>query len=83
MSERAGFVSFFNGFAAGAIGVVRSVANADPATPEVVASRLATCEDCPSGLYRNGICDRAGGGCGCYLRLKVRLASERCPKGHW
>lgn len=39
--------------------------------------RLTICNPCN---YRKGSkCEV----CGCYLKLKAKMASEHCPKGYW
>jgi hypothetical protein len=67
----------------GAAGIGKAVLGIDPAPQEVAERRLQVCQQCPSGLYAGGMCKRSAGGCGCLLTAKVRVASERCPHGHW
>jgi hypothetical protein len=64
-------------------GIAKAISGVDRASEETIEARLAVCRSCPSGLFRDGVCDSRGGGCGCLLRYKVRLASESCPKSHW
>ena len=47
--------------------------------PEVEAGRRAVCCSCAAFVAPRQRCVR----CGCYLRLKWRLATVRCPDGHW
>lgn len=48
---------------------------------EQLDERLTICRACPSGRYDGGRClDHR---CGCFIGLKARLATERCPNRHW
>ena len=83
MTDRSGLLVLTGRAAAGAVGIAKAAIGIDPTDAETLERRRATCEACPSGLYVAGKCDRAGGGCGCWLAMKWRIAAERCPKGHW
>ena len=48
-------------------------AGAPVAGPPEASTRLDTCRACPR--YRDGWCEI----CGCYMPVKVRLATARCP----
>ena len=39
--------------------------------------RLSICHSCP--LYDNGRCRK----CGCFMKLKAKLATASCPKKKW
>jgi hypothetical protein len=67
----------------GAAGIGKAVLGIDATDEDTAKHRLSVCKQCPSGLYGNGMCKRSGGGCGCLLAAKVRVAGERCPQGHW
>lgn len=67
----------------GIVGLGKVAIGIDSAEPETVERRMATCRECPSGLYRDGFCAFSQGGCGCLIRAKVRVRSESCPRGHW
>jgi hypothetical protein len=43
--------------------------------------RLEICKRCP--LFNDGWCDKSRGGCGCWLRAKVQIDGESCPKQRW
>lgn len=47
------------------------------AASELAAERLNVCRKCP--FYRFGKCQI----CGCFLRAKTALESEKCPLGKW
>lgn len=49
------------------------------ATAETVASRLAECTICRDYRRSTGQCMK----CGCFVRVKVRLAFAKCPVGKW
>jgi hypothetical protein len=85
MSDRPGMIVLKATAKAGAIGIAKAVLRIDPTSPEDLSRRVAICEACPSGCYLSGPsrCDRSKGGCGCFLAAKWRVASEKCPKGHW
>lgn len=42
------------------------------------AQRLAICKPCP---YRTR--DNRCSSCGCFIKAKVRVPSEKCPNGKW
>lgn len=44
---------------------------------DVLAQRRAICSTC--NHWVNGRCEL----CGCYTKLKLRLATEKCPAGKW
>lgn len=48
--------------------------------------RLAICAECPSGLrivyFGRPELARCSG-CGCFLAIKSRWATENCPRSHW
>jgi len=85
MTHKPGLVVFASRPVAGAVGIAKAVLGIEPADAETMQRRIATCEACPDGCYQTGPsrCDRANGGCGCFLAAKWRIASEKCPKGHW
>ena len=43
----------------------------------VAAGRIAMCEEC--GLTKLRRCPE----CGCFMDVKTRMMSARCPKGKW
>lgn len=79
----------------GAAGLVKSMVGADPAPPEVVASRLAVCAACehshpadkPVEKRRCGklvdVLKPGSPTCGCNVVRKTKLRSESCPLGKW
>lgn len=77
------FAAFMSRLKTGSAGLAKVAIGMDRADDERIRSRESICRDCPSGLFSNGRCDASRGGCGCFLAAKWRLASERCPKGHW
>lgn len=54
-------------------------------SPADQARRKRICEACtgPTGWYLPGMDRCAHPRCGCYLRFKTWLVSERCPEGKW
>lgn len=49
-------------------------------------SRLAVCHNCPSKLLTVHFGRKELGqckGCGCFVALKSKWATEHCPRGHW
>jgi hypothetical protein len=63
--------------------VIGGVARAEPlrVPPGVKAERMEICQACERFRPEDERC--AHPGCGCYLRLKTWLVSERCPAGKW
>ena len=49
------------------------------ATPEMAASRIASCESCDYFLPKARRCVD----CGCYLDAKTKILSSKCPRGYW
>lgn len=47
------------------------------AAADLAERRVATCIECP--YFRAGRCAR----CGCFVALKAKLVTERCPLGRW
>jgi hypothetical protein len=77
------YAAFLKRIKAGSIGLAKVAVGMDKADADRVEERRSICQACPSGLFMNGKCDASKGGCGCYLAAKWRVASEKCPKGHW
>lgn len=75
--------ALFERMASGAVGIGKAIAGIDATEPTLQTMRIAICRSCPDDLYENGICSLSGGGCGCVLAAKTRIASEKCPRGHW
>lgn len=60
------------------------------ADARTVKHRLSQCKRCPLLIRATGSCNpmmrhpRTGArGCGCFVKLKARVSSERCPGGLW
>lgn len=70
--------SFSEKLMRGATGLTKAVLGLDKAPDEAIDLRWAVCNRC-SEMGRLGFCKQ----CGCYLRAKVRVASEACPLGKW
>jgi len=49
----------------------------DACDEETIIDRRNMCESCEH--YDFGVCDQ----CGCFCAAKVKLKSEKCPKGLW
>lgn len=43
------------------------------------SERMSICKKCPLFDSMFGRCRE----CGCFIRAKVQLAAEECPKGKW
>jgi len=41
--------------------------------------RFSICQECPRFVKFSSTCRE----CGCFMVLKVRIKSERCPLGKW
>lgn len=61
----------------GAVGLLKAWTGLDRADEGTVTLRRMTCLHCPKRHKR--ICIA----CGCYLREKTLVASEKCPLGRW
>jgi hypothetical protein len=54
--------------------------NGSPRTPEEIAEhRLTICVNCEFYRARTNQCKK----CGCFMKLKTKLESARCPIGKW
>lgn len=85
------------GIVHGAIGLAKVGAQllgvpVDEADAATAQSRLAACRDCEHATRNPDRLDRPTKGittlstctlCGCFLKGKVRVASETCPAGKW
>lgn len=58
-------------------GVYEAVTGKDRPPSDVMQFRLATCKSCEHRVATN--CSK----CGCFVMLKIRVASEECPAGKW
>ena len=45
--------------------------------PKMWADRMRVCGQCP--FLKKGICEK----CGCPVKNKARIVTERCPTGDW
>ena len=45
----------------------------------IIESRLAECRDCEHFIKATSQCKK----CGCFMKVKTRLATARCPIGKW
>lgn len=53
--------------------------NSTKASDETAMARLAICEGCPSLLKVTHQCRE----CGCFMKLKTKLANAKCPLDKW
>lgn len=61
----------------GAIGLAKALTGIDRADDVTILLRRHACVKCPKRHKR--LCMM----CGCYLREKTLVASEKCPLGKW
>lgn len=66
----------------GAVGIAKAIVGFDPADPRLVMARRRACLACPA-LRKVGLLPARCYDCGCVIRLKTQVASERCPRGLW
>lgn len=71
--------------------MIKNALHIDQASEAIQAARLAKCRDCgelkrfQAALSANadiGLRDTCAI-CGCFVRAKAKLESEKCPKGLW
>lgn len=48
---------------------------------KLAEDRLKICMNCP--VRSDNKCDKAKGGCGCYLAAKARSPKSKCPLNKW
>ena len=53
--------------------------NIEHASGDEATRRMSVCEECPSLLKLTHQCKE----CGCFMKLKVKLANAKCPLGKW
>jgi hypothetical protein len=53
--------------------------NIEYASEDISSNRYAICEACPSLLKLTHQCKE----CGCFMKIKVKLANAKCPLGKW
>ena len=53
--------------------------NKEHSTDEEASARLEICGKCPSLLPITHQCKE----CGCFMKIKVKLAEATCPLGKW
>ena len=69
----------------GAWGKVKAVTNwASSGAKKLSDERLAICKECPHSrdLYARGWINYCNI-CGCMLKIKTRIKSNKCPDGRW
>tara|TARA_R100000655_G_scaffold71369_2_gene109750 strand:+ start:6765 stop:7133 length:369 start_codon:yes stop_codon:yes gene_type:complete len=64
-------------FIDGGIGLLKSELGIDACDQSTIIDRKDLCLKCEH--YDFGVCNS----CGCFCAAKVKLKSERCPKGKW
>lgn len=68
----------------GAVQAAKAVVGLDRAPANVISARLAACRRCDQATrHRDGVRVLRCQTCGCWIRLKIRLAGEQCPRGKW
>lgn len=70
--------------AKGIYGILKSKLNLDPVTDSLAYNRMSVCYTCESievknDDLRNSKCSE----CGCWLKYKINLKSEKCPLDKW
>lgn len=70
--------------AKGAVGLTKAALGIDPASPDRVVQRLNICRRCRHFIQGKGYRGKERCKlCGCLLRAKVRINSEKCPEEKW
>ena len=49
------------------------------ASSAIAEKRITVCNECPKFMKDHGRCSL----CGCFLKAKIKIASESCPIGKW
>ena len=53
------------------------------AAPDVRSERMAVCEACPNFQASEGALGARCSVCGCFLKAKTALITQRCPENKW
>ena len=53
------------------------------ASENEIARRAEACRACETWVEATDRCSLERGGCGCFLKMKRKLAAERCPLARW
>ena len=66
--------------ASATVAIVKHAASGfQAASDEMQAERLLICEECPLLDRKRNVCIS----CGCPIKKKTRMQSQKCPKGKW
>ena len=68
----------------GAVGSIKAIVGIDRAPAAVVAARVQVCRQCDRATrHKDGVRVLRCLECTCWIKLKTRLAGEKCPLGKW
>jgi len=68
----------------GAVGVLKAIVGIDRAPANVIAARLKACRGCDRATKaRDGVRVVKCRECDCFIKLKIKLAGEKCPRNRW
>ena len=67
----------------GAVGVAKALFGFDPADPREVMARRRACLACPRLRKPSLLLPARCADCGCSIKLKSQVQTERCPRGRW
>jgi hypothetical protein len=68
----------------GAVQVGKAIVGIDRAPADVIEARRAICRQCDRATrHKDGVRVLKCLECSCWIKLKTRLAGEKCPLGKW
>ena len=68
----------------GAVKAVKAAVGLDQAPERVIESRREVCRQCDRATrHKDGVRVLKCLECSCWIKLKTRLAGEKCPLGRW
>lgn len=68
----------------GIYGILKAKLNLDPVSDKLKYNRMTICCSCEQIEYKNdNLVNAKCSECGCYLKYKIALDSEKCPLNKW
>ena len=63
-------------------GLTKASLNIDKASDNIIKERLIRCKKCDNYSKNNNNIEKCEA-CGCYLKFKIKILSEKCPLNLW
>jgi hypothetical protein len=84
MREPIALLGSRRGWPVSPVGLTKAIVGIDRAPAATVEARRAICQQCDRATrHKDGVRVLKCLECSCWIKLKTRLAGERCPLGKW